>query len=63
MTREALSAGLWVIASDAGALAEPILQSEEDNGTVIRPNNLEDLVKALGDLPIAMNNNKADDGN
>ena len=63
VTREALSAGLWVIASDAGALAEPILKSGEDNGTVIRPNNLQDLVKALEDLPIAMNNNKADDGN
>jgi glycosyltransferase involved in cell wall biosynthesis len=63
VTREALSAGLWVIASDAGALAEPILKSEEDNGTVIRPNNLQDLVKALEDLPIAMNNNKADDWN
>ena len=63
VTREALSAGLWVIASDAGALAEPILKTEEVNGTVIRPNNLEDLVKALENLPIAINNNKADDGN
>jgi glycosyltransferase involved in cell wall biosynthesis len=63
VTREAVSAGLWVIASDAGALAEPILKTEEDNGTVIRPNNLEDLVKALEDLPIVLNNNKADDRN
>ncbi len=58
VTREALSAGLWLIASDTGALAEPILKTEEDNGTVIRPNNLEDLVKALEDLPTVLNNKK-----
>ena len=52
VTREALSAGLWVIASDAGALAEPILKSEaamEQSSGLI---NLQDLVKALEDLPI-----------
>ena len=63
VTREALSAGLWVIASDAGALAEPILKAQEENGTVIQPNNLEDLVKALNDLPIALDNNKAGNEN
>ena len=63
VTREALSAGLWVIASDAGALAEPILKAQEENGTVIQPNNLEDLVKALSDLPIALDNNKAGNEN
>ena len=63
VTREALSAGLWVIASDAGALAEPILDTQEKNGTVIQPNNLKELVKALEDLPIALNATKKDDGN
>ena len=63
VTREALSAGLWVIASDAGALAEPILDTQEKNGTVIQPNNLKELVKALEDLPIALDATKKDDGN
>ena len=47
VTREALSAGLWVIASDSGALAEPLKQSKEPNGKVIRPNHVDDLVQAL----------------
>ena len=47
VTREALSAGLWVIASNSGALAEPLLNSESPQGTVIRPNELDDLIKAL----------------
>ena len=63
VTREALSAGLWVIASNTGALAEPILSTKEDNGTVIQPNHLEDLIKALKDLPIALVNHRADDEN
>jgi type III secretion system FlhB-like substrate exporter len=52
-----------VIASDAGALAEPILDTQEKNGTVIQPNNLKELVKALEDLPIALDATKKDDGN
>ena len=63
VTREALSAGLWVIASDAGALAEPILNTQEKKGSVIQPNNLSDLVQALKDLPIALDRTKTDDGN
>jgi glycosyltransferase involved in cell wall biosynthesis len=63
VTREALSAGLWVIASNTGALAEPILSTKEENGTVIQPNHLEDLIKALKDLPIALVNHRADDEN
>jgi glycosyltransferase involved in cell wall biosynthesis len=51
VTREALSAGLWVIASNAGALAEPLLTNRSTQGTVIRPNHLEDLVKALTECP------------
>ena len=51
VTREALSAGLWVIASNSGALAEPLLTSEPPQGTVIRPNNLEDLVEAITQCP------------
>ena len=51
VTREALSAGLWVIASDSGALAEPLLNNQLARGTVIRPNNLDDLVKALTESP------------
>ena len=31
VTREALSAGLWVIASDIGALAEPLLEGTNGN--------------------------------
>lgn len=51
VTREALSAGLWVIASDAGALAEPIKVSSRPVGTVVRPNELLDLRNALMALP------------
>ena len=62
VTREALSAGLWVIASDAGALAEPILNTPEKNGTVIQPNNLEDLVSAIKALPIDLNTTRLNGG-
>ena len=62
VTREALSAGLWVIASDAGALAEPILNTPEKNGTVIQPNNLEDLVGAIKALPIDLNTTRLNGG-
>ena len=57
VTREALSAGLWVIASDSGALAEPLIQSESPHGTVLRPNNLPDLVKALIECPSQLREN------
>ena len=62
VTREALSAGLWVIASDAGALAEPILNTPEKNGTVIQPNNLEDLISAIKALPIDLNTTRLNGG-
>ncbi|TVS07099.1 MAG: glycosyltransferase [Cyanobium sp. PLM2.Bin73] len=45
VTREALSAGLWVIASDIGALAEPI--KDGINGSTIRPNDCEDLATSI----------------
>ena len=51
VTREALSAGLWVIASNAGALAEPLLSTKSPQGSVVRPNNLEDLINALQNCP------------
>jgi glycosyltransferase involved in cell wall biosynthesis len=51
VTREALSARLWVIASNSGALAEPLLNSESPHGTVVRPNELDDLIQALTDCP------------
>ena len=47
VTREAISAGLWVIASDSGALAEPLRSITRRQGTIIRPNHLDDLIKAL----------------
>ena len=55
VTREALSAGLWVIASDAGALAEP-LKFDSSIGTIIKPNDLQDLVNALKLLPQQLEN-------
>ena len=51
VTREALSAGLWVIASDAGALAAPLRASSTSVGTVVRPNHLQDLIEALAAVP------------
>ena len=51
VTREALSAGLWVIASNAGALAEPLHSTATTQGTIVRPNHLEDLINALTECP------------
>jgi glycosyltransferase involved in cell wall biosynthesis len=45
VTREALAAGLWVIASRAGALAEPIEHAV--NGLVVEPGSVEELKAAL----------------
>jgi glycosyltransferase involved in cell wall biosynthesis len=45
VTREALAAGLWVIASQAGALAEPIEHAV--NGLVVQPGSVEELRAAL----------------
>ena len=45
VTREALNAGLWVIASDIGALAEPIEQGR--NGFKVAPNDIGALAEAL----------------
>ena len=50
VTREALSAGLWVIASAAGALADPIRDSAEPVGTIVPPNDLNALVAAIAGL-------------
>ena len=55
VSREALSAGLWVIASDSGALADPLLTSVKPVGTVIRPNHLQDLIDAIEALPAQLN--------
>ena len=57
VTREALSAGLWVIASDSGALAEPLLNCDTPHGKVIRPNSVEDLSQALRECPQHLNHN------
>ena len=51
VSREALSAGLWVIASDAGALAEPLKNSAEIVGSVVIPNDAQDLADALERVP------------
>ncbi len=51
VSREALSAGLWVIASDAGALAEPLKDSPEPVGTIVIPNDAQDLANALKRVP------------
>ncbi|QVL52563.1 MAG: glycosyltransferase [Cyanobium sp. M30B3] len=48
VTREAISAGLWVIASDIGALAEPI--KDGINGNSLRPNDVEELAAAILDV-------------
>ena len=45
VTREALQLGLWVIASDIGALAEPI--DDKVNGQKVQPHNVYDLKEAL----------------
>ena len=47
VSREALSAGLWVIASDTGALAEPLKNSSGNVGSVVIPNDAKDLAAAL----------------
>lgn len=46
VTREALSAGLFVIASDIGALAEPILD-DNSNGIKIKPGSPDQLRDAI----------------
>jgi glycosyltransferase involved in cell wall biosynthesis len=48
VTREALSAGLWVVASEIGALAEPIRHGE--NGHRVPPGNAVALVALLEQL-------------
>jgi len=45
VTREALAAGLWVIASRAGALAEPIQHGV--NGLAVEPGSIAGLQAAL----------------
>ena len=56
VSREALSAGLWVIASDAGALAEPLKNSLNNVGRIIKPNNVRDLADCLTKLPADLKN-------
>lgn len=48
VTREALSAGLWVVASACGALAEPIRHGE--NGHVVHPGDAQALAQVLEQL-------------
>ena len=48
VTREALSAGLWVVASDIGALADPIQHGV--NGYKVPPGDINALVAALEQL-------------
>ena len=60
VSREALSAGLWVIASDAGALAEPIKNASDHVGSVIQPNDVQALVNALSELPENLNKRSLD---
>jgi glycosyltransferase involved in cell wall biosynthesis len=45
VTREALAAGVWVIAADSGALAEPVFDSI--NGQVIPPRDAQALADAI----------------
>lgn len=45
VTREAAAAGVWVIASDKGALAEDLVQGV--NGDVFNPDNIEELIDIL----------------
>ena len=64
VSREALSAGLWVIASDAGALAEPLKNSPQRIGSVVIPNDAQDLADALRRVPEDIktrSNNNSDD--
>ncbi|QEY32397.1 glycosyltransferase [Synechococcus sp. RSCCF101] len=51
VTREALAAGLWVIASDIGALAEPI--EHGTNGDRLRPGSVEELTSILKRLTVS----------
>ena len=46
VTREAVSAGLFVIASDIGALAEPILE-DNSNGIRVEPGSPNQLSNAI----------------
>ena len=48
VTREALSAGLWVVASECGALAEPIRHGH--NGHVVPPGDARALASVLEQL-------------
>jgi len=48
VTREALQMGLWVIASDIGALANPI--EDGVNGRKVTPRNVPALIKALCEI-------------
>jgi glycosyltransferase involved in cell wall biosynthesis/tetratricopeptide (TPR) repeat protein len=48
VTREALSAGLWVVASDMGALADPI--EPGINGSIVPPGDAEALAEILCQL-------------
>ncbi|CAD7341459.1 HAD-IA family hydrolase [Sphingomonadales bacterium 56] len=45
VTREALAHGLWVVASDRGAMAEPVVPGE--NGFVVSVNDISDIVSVF----------------
>ncbi|MEB3319608.1 MAG: glycosyltransferase [Cyanobium sp.] len=65
VTREALSAGLWVVASQIGALADPI--DPGVNGSVVPPGDARALAEVLGQLcrahprPVALRHRIAGD--
>ena len=48
VTREAAAAGVWVVASNKGALAEDLLPGV--NGDVFNPDNIEELIEILSNI-------------
>ncbi|EKS9799913.1 MULTISPECIES: glycosyltransferase [Burkholderia] len=51
VTREALAHGLWVIASDLGAMADPVVPGS--NGFIISVSDTKDLARALATIDAA----------
>jgi glycosyltransferase involved in cell wall biosynthesis len=45
VTRESAAFGCWIVASDAGAVAEPVIEGQ--NGHVVRHGELDDLVRVF----------------
>jgi glycosyltransferase involved in cell wall biosynthesis len=59
VTREAISAGLWAIASDIGALADPI--ANKINGSRVIPGDAECLSKSITEFATQQLYNKLPD--